>query len=175
MALHCGFPLRRRSRMRAFPWLLSAALAAALACSGCVPRAAVAAAPVAASDPTVSLQGHRFTIEIADTTAEREHGLMDRTSMPADHGMLFVFPNAEPRTFWMKDTLIPLDMLFFDNAKRLVRILQDVPPCRADPCPTYASTAPARYVLELNAGTAAKLGLRNGDLITFSDVSPGTQ
>lgn len=162
--------------MRAFPWLLSAGLAVALGCSGCAPSAAVAAAPVATSGPTVSLQGHRFTVEIANTTAEREHGLMDRASMPADHGMLFVFPNAEPRTFWMKDTLIPLDMLFFDNAQRLVKVLQNVPPCRADPCPTYASMAPARYVLELNAGTAAKLGLRKGDLITFfSEVSPGTQ
>ena len=160
--------------MRAFPWLLSAGVAVALACSGCAPKAAVVTAP-SAPEPTVSLQGHRFAVEIADTPAEREHGLMDRTSIPADHGMLFVFADAEPRTFWMKDTLIPLDMLFFDNAKRLVSILRDVPPCRADPCPTYASTAPARYVLELNAGTAAKLGLRRGDAITFSDVSPGTQ
>ena len=103
------------------------------------------------------------------------HGLMDRTSMPADHGMLFVFPSAEPRTFWMKDTLIPLDMLFFDEAHRLVTVHADVPPCKADPCPLYASNAPARYVLELNAGTAAKLGLRKGDVITFSGLPSGTQ
>jgi uncharacterized membrane protein (UPF0127 family) len=75
----------------------------------------------------------------------------------------------------MKDTLIPLDMLFFDEAHRLVTIRADVPPCQADPCPTYASTAPARYVLDLNAGTATKLDLRKGDVITFSDVPSGTQ
>jgi hypothetical protein len=89
--------------------------------------------------------------------------------------MLFVFPQAQPLTFWMKDTLIPLDMLFFDEAHRLVTIRTDAPPCKADPCPTYASTAPARYVLELNAGTAAKLDLRKGDVITFSDVPSGIQ
>ena len=95
--------------------------------------------------------------------------------MSTDHGMLFVFPQAQPLTFWMKDTLIPLDMLFFDEAHRLVTIRTDVPPCKADPCPTYASTAPARYVLELNAGTAAKLDLRKGDVATFSDVPSGIQ
>jgi uncharacterized membrane protein (UPF0127 family) len=161
--------------MRAFPWLLSASLAAALACSGCAPSAAVAAAPAEASVPTVSLQGHRFTVEIADTTAEREHGLMDRTAMPPDHGMLFVFADAEPRTFWMKDTLIPLDILFFDSAHRLVTILQNVPPCKTNPCPTYPSTAPARYVLELNAGTAARIGARKGDVLEVSGLRSGTQ
>jgi hypothetical protein len=123
----------------------------------------------------VTLGDHRFSVEIAATPAQQAHGLMDRMSMPADHGMLFVFPQAQPLTFWMKDTLIPLDMLFFDEAHRLVTIRTDVPPCKADPCPTYASTAPARYVLELNAGTAAKLDLRKGDVITFSDVPSGIQ
>ncbi len=95
--------------------------------------------------------------------------------MPADHGMLFVFPDSEIRTFWMKNTLIPLDMLFFDSNRRLVTLLHDVPPCKADPCPIYPSTAPARYVLELNAGTAAKLGVRIGDVLTFSGVPAPTQ
>jgi uncharacterized membrane protein (UPF0127 family) len=144
-------------------------MATALACTAC------ATAPASARNPSVMLGGHHFSVEIAATPAEQAHGLMDRTSMPADHGMLFVFPQAQPLTFWMKDTLIPLDMLFFDEAHRLVTVRADVPPCEADPCPTYASTAPARYVLELNAGTAAKLDLRKGDVITFSDVPSGTQ
>lgn len=155
--------------MRNISRLLSPALAAALACTACT------TAPASAQNPNVTLGGHHFSVEIAATPAEQAHGLMDRTSMPSDHGMLFVFPQAQPLTFWMKDTLIPLDMLFFDEAHRLVTIRADVPPCRADPCPTYASTAPARYVLELNAGTAAKLDLRKGDVITFSDVPSGTQ
>ncbi len=124
---------------------------------------------------TAELRGHRFSIEVAADDASREHGLMDRTSMPADHGMLFVFPDSEIRTFWMKNTLIPLDMLFFDSNRRLVTLLHDVPPCKADPCPIYPSTAPARYVLELNAGTAAKLGVRIGDVLTFSGVPAPTQ
>jgi uncharacterized membrane protein (UPF0127 family) len=155
--------------MRNISWLLSPVMAAALACTAC------ATAPASARSPDVTLGGHHFSVEIAATPAEQAHGLMDRTSMPADHGMLFVFPQAQPLTFWMKDTLIPLDMLFFDEAHRLVTVRADVPPCEADPCPTYASTAPARYVLELNAGTAAKLDLRKGDVITFSDVPSGTQ
>ena len=155
--------------MRNISRLLSPVLAAALACAAC------STVPASARSPGVTLGGHHFSVEIAATPAEQAHGLMDRTSMPADHGMLFVFPQAQPLTFWMKDTLIPLDMLFFDEAHRLVTIRADVPPCKADPCPTYASTAPARYVLELNAGTAAKLDLRKGDTITFSDVPSGTQ
>jgi uncharacterized membrane protein (UPF0127 family) len=95
--------------------------------------------------------------------------------MPADHGMLFVFQDDQPRTFWMKNTLIPLDMLFFDADRRLVAIQANAQPCKADPCGLYPSNAPARYVLELNAGAAAKLGARMGDVITFSGISSGTQ
>jgi uncharacterized membrane protein (UPF0127 family) len=149
--------------------LLSPILAAALACAACT------TAPASAPSPYVTLGGQRFSVEIAATPEQQAHGLMDRTSMPTDHGMLFVFPRAQRLTFWMKDTLIPLDMLFFDQSHRLVTIHADVPPCQADPCPTYASTAPARYVLELNAGTAEKLGVRKGDVIVFSDVPAGTQ
>ncbi|HJP97704.1 MAG TPA: DUF192 domain-containing protein [Rhodanobacteraceae bacterium] len=161
--------------MRAFPWLLSVAFAASLACSACAVRPVHAATAASGSGPAVTLRGHRFTVEIADTVAAREHGLMDRTAMPADHGMLFVFADAEPRTFWMKNTLIPLDILFFDSADRLVTIRADVPPCKTNPCPTYASTAPARYVLELNAGTAASIGARKGDLLGVSGMPSGTQ
>jgi uncharacterized membrane protein (UPF0127 family) len=114
-------------------------------------------------------------VEIATTPAEQQHGLMDRTSMPAGHGMLFVFPDSQPRTFWMKNTLIPLDILFFDADRHLVTIQADAQPCKADPCQLYPSNESARYVLELNAGTAAKLGARKGDVITFSGMPSGTQ
>jgi uncharacterized membrane protein (UPF0127 family) len=123
----------------------------------------------------VTLEGHSFTVEIAATPAEQEHGLMDRTSMPADHGMLFVFPDSQPRTFWMKNTLIPLDILFFDAARHLVTIQADAQPCKADPCKLYPSDTSARYVLELNAGTAARLGARKGDVIRFAGIPSGTQ
>ena len=143
--------------------------AAMLVCPAC------AAQPVTNTTPTVTLEGHAFTVEIASTPAEQEHGLMDRTSMPVGHGMLFVFPDSQPRTFWMKNTLIPLDILFFDAEHHLVTIQADAQPCKADPCQLYPSDTSARYVLELNAGTAAKLGARKGDVITFSGMPSGTQ
>lgn len=124
--------------------------------------------PIAAcadSGPYVELNGHRYTIEIAADDASRAHGLMDRTEMAADHGMLFVFDDEAMRAFWMKNTKIPLDMLFFDGEKKLISIQHRVPPCTADPCPGYSSGAPARYVLELNGGESEKLGLTPGDRI----------
>jgi uncharacterized membrane protein (UPF0127 family) len=140
---------------------------------------ACASSPPAQQDgpkaAAVVLQGHRVDVEIAADDASRAHGLMDRTSMPADHGMLFVFPDDMVRTFWMKDTLIPLDMLFLDAHRKIVTVLRDVPPCKADPCPVYPSTQPARYVLELNGGAAAKLGVRVGDIATFINVPPAVQ
>jgi uncharacterized membrane protein (UPF0127 family) len=111
----------------------------------------------------VELKGQRYTIEIAADDASRAHGLMDRTQMDADHGMLFVFDDDAMRAFWMKNTKIPLDMLFFDADRKLVSVQPNVQPCIADPCPAYSSGAPARYVLELNAGQAAKLGVTSGD------------
>ncbi|MGH8293628.1 MAG: DUF192 domain-containing protein [Gammaproteobacteria bacterium] len=115
----------------------------------------------------IELGYQRFTVEIAATDATRERGLMFRTRMAADHGMLFMFPDSGPRYFWMKNTLIPLDIIFFDAHKRLINVSADTPPCKADPCPTYASAAPAEYVLELNAGMAAKLGLKPGERFTI--------
>ncbi|MGH8159826.1 MAG: DUF192 domain-containing protein [Rhodanobacter sp.] len=121
--------------------------------------------PVSANhaSPAVELHGQHFTIELATNDANREHGLMMRTTLPADHGMLFVFPDTAPRRFWMKNTLIPLDILYLDADRRLISMQLEVPPCKADPCPTYPSSGPARYVLELSAGTAARIGAKVAD------------
>lgn len=147
----------------------------ALGVVGLIGIACAATAFAQAGAPTATLRDHAFTIEIAATPAEQAHGLMDRASMPRDHGMLFVFPDSAPRTFWMKNTLIPLDMVFFNAARRVVAIQADAQPCRADPCRVYPSNVPARYVLELNAGTAQRLGLRKGDVMTLSGVAADTQ
>jgi uncharacterized membrane protein (UPF0127 family) len=116
----------------------------------------------------VELGGHRYGVEIADDDAERERGLMFRDELAADRGMLFIHERQEPQAYWMKNTRIPLDILYFDNARKLVSQQRDVPPCTlGDACPPYPSDAPARYVLELNAGEAARLSLHDGVELRF--------
>ncbi len=117
----------------------------------------------ASGGPSVELGGNRFSVEIADTQETQQLGLMFRDSMPADHGMLFIFPNEAPRSFWMKNTRIPLDIMYFDKDLKLVSLSADTPPCKVSRCPSYPSIAPAKYVLELNAGSAAALGIAVGD------------
>ena len=131
-------------------FLLCAALG--LACMAC-----------SAGDPEVELKGKRFSVEVADTREKQALGLMFRDSMPADHGMLFIFPREAPRSFWMKNTRIPLDIMYFNEELELVSISADTPPCRVRYCPSYPSKRPAKFVLELNAGTAAELGVELGD------------
>ena len=116
-----------------------------------------------AQEPHVILKGQRFTVDLAETAEQQALGLMFREEMADDHGMLFIFPVEARRSFWMKNTRIPLDILYFDGDLALVSLWQNVRPCAADPCPSYPSRAPARYVLELNAGTAASLGVERGD------------
>lgn len=121
----------------------------------------------AATAPSVTLQGHRFTTELAVSDAQREHGLMDRTALAADHSMLFVFPDSQPRAFWMKNTLIPLDILYFSKDRKLVAMQLNAQPCKADPCGIYPSgDKEATYVLEVAAGTAGRIGLKLGDELT---------
>jgi uncharacterized membrane protein (UPF0127 family) len=116
----------------------------------------------------VELGGQRYDVEIANTDAQRERGLMFRDALPADQGMLFVHDSEEIQSYWMKNTRIPLDILYFDTARHLVSQQRDVPPCAlGDACPPYPSSAPARYVLELNAGEAARLGLADGAELRF--------
>ncbi|GAB6197423.1 DUF192 domain-containing protein [Lysobacter xanthus] len=131
-------------------WILPLAL---LAMSGCA----------SGRGEWVELAGQRYDVEIADDDAERARGLMFREEMPSNHGMLFVHESEEPLAYWMKNTKIALDILYFDTGRRLVAQQRDVPPCTlGDACPPYPSGVPARYVLELNAGQAERLGLKDG-------------
>jgi uncharacterized membrane protein (UPF0127 family) len=123
-----------------------------------------------ASDPWVEIGDQRYRVEVADDDAERAQGLMYRDAMPMDRGMLFIHDVEEPQAYWMKNTRIALDILYFDSARKLVSQQRDVPPCSAgNACPTYPSRAPARYVLELNAGEAARLGLKDGAELRLGD------
>ena len=122
----------------------------------------------AGNSPWVELKGKRFQIEIADDETERARGLMFREEMAADRGMLFIHDQEEPQAYWMKNTKIPLDILYFDHDRKLVSSQQGVPPCSAgDQCPPYPSQGSALYVLELNAGIAQALGVKTGDKLTF--------
>ena len=91
---------------------------------------------------------------------------MIRPLLAPDHGMLLVLPDAKPHWFWMTDALIPLDILFFDACRRLAPMQLDVPPCRTTPCTNYPSSMPARYALEVPAGTVSRIGASVGDTLT---------
>jgi len=126
-----------------------------------------------ARQPWVELGGHRYVVELAQDDAERARGLMFRDAMDADRGMLFIHDAQEPQAYWMKNTKIALDILYFDNDHKLVSQQRDVPPCSlGDACPPYPSNAPARYVLELNAGQAEKLKLQDGAMLKFGPGIP---
>ena len=98
-----------------------------------------------------------FTVKLAKSAAQRRYGLMFTPDLPDRHGMLFIFETDAVRRFWMKNTQIPLDMLFFDSAGRLVSLIRSAAPFSLTP---RASTGPARYVLEINGGDAAKMGVQ---------------
>jgi uncharacterized protein len=103
-----------------------------------------------------------FRVEIAKTRAEMRKGLMYRHYLPDLHGMLFIFPSSNTHTFWMKHTLIPLDIIWLDQNGVVVWVLPNAPPCIVDPCDTYTPPEMAKYVLEINAGMAQKLGIKRG-------------
>ena len=108
------------------------------------------------------LSRHAFTVEVAVTPASRQRGLMHRRSLAPDAGMLFDYGRATPAAMWMKNTFIPLDMLFIDGDGLILKIAERTVPHSLD---MVASDGPARAVLELNAGTAARLGIRTGDRV----------
>lgn len=121
----------------------------------------------------VELSGQRYSVELAKDDAERARGLMFRDAIPDDHGMLFIHDEQAPQAYWMKNTKIALDILYFDNERKLVSQQRNVPPCSlGDACPPYPSHASARYVLELNAGHADKLQLKDGEILMFGPGIP---
>ena len=102
-------------------------------------------------------------VELATTEAQREKGLMARESLGENRGMLFVFPEQGTWNFWMKNTKIPLDILWMDVSGRVVTIERDVQPSDEERAPIFSNDRPAKYVLEANAGFAAKHGIAIGD------------
>ena len=106
-------------------------------------------------------------VEVAQTQEAHERGLQFRESLERDKGMLFIFSQSRPHSFWMKNTLIPLDIIWLDSKKHVVFIAPNIPPCKTKQCPVYAPGQNASYVLEVNAGVAAELELKVGDRVRF--------
>jgi uncharacterized membrane protein (UPF0127 family) len=111
---------------------------------------------------TMQLGNRQFVMEKATTFGQQERGLMRRDSLADDHGMIFIFPKIGPETFWNHDVRFPLDVVFLDDQAKIVSIQQMKP---YDD--TNTQTVQAQYVIELNKGTADKLGLKVGDQITL--------
>ncbi|MFH1284899.1 MAG: DUF192 domain-containing protein [Candidatus Peregrinibacteria bacterium] len=116
-------------------------------------------------DPENSSAITGIDIEFAQTDEEISRGLMNRESMPEDYGMLFVYDTSEQRSFWMKDTEIPLDIVFIDENFNISNIQGHTEPLSQTPIP---SVEPARYVLEVNAGFADEWGIKKGDIVQFT-------
>ena len=136
---------------RVFAPLLLVVLLALL--GGCEPKSVSGLATV-----PMEIGSKTFTLEVADRTESRTYGLMRRDSMPADHGMIFVFDKDEQRGFWMKNTRIPLDIIFVDSAGKVVSVKQ-MKPYDLSSTP---SDGPAQYAIELNKGAAEAAGVKAG-------------
>lgn len=108
-----------------------------------------------------------FEVEVAATEPARQTGLMGRQNLDEGKGMLFVYEKPEKLSFWMKNTLIPLDMVWLDGNRKVVYIKENARPCLELNCPKFAPDVYAQYVLEVNAGAAAKIGLHPGDGAEF--------
>jgi len=109
-----------------------------------------------------------FLVELARTNEETEKGLMFRNHLDKDKGMLFIFDKEDIYPFWMKNTLIALDIIWMDEVGNIVFISKNNQPCLADNCPSINPGAKAKYVLEINAGVAEELGIKTGEAMEFS-------
>ncbi|HVT43986.1 MAG TPA: DUF192 domain-containing protein [Thermoanaerobaculia bacterium] len=160
------------------PLCASITIVTAMLLAGCQPGRGTEPPPAAPAPPqtnrdvpTVVLpDGTPIAVEIAADEAMRQQGLMYRESVPEGRGMLFLFPATDIYPFWMKNTMIPLDIIWIDETLAIVDVAEHVPPCRADPCPSYAPRAAARYVLELRAGAAREHGVAAGKGVKFHAV-----
>lgn len=124
--------------------------------------------------------GQVYRLEVALTPDAQAHGLMFRESLREKSGMIFLFSDGQPHRFWMKNTMIPLDIIWMDAAGQVVFVSADTPPCTVDPCPSYGPNHPIASVLEIGGGMAKKEGVTVGSHIRLLDVpalaaTPGSQ
>ncbi|WP_264327130.1 DUF192 domain-containing protein [Romeriopsis navalis] len=120
---------------------------------------------------TATINQIQFKIAVANTPRQQQIGLMLRSNLPDDEGMLFPFSPARRVGFWMKNTLIPLDMLYIRDG--IIReIKHNVPPCKTDPCPTYPSEELIDQVIEIRGGLAKAVGIKVGDRVQLETINP---
>jgi hypothetical protein len=141
------------------------------AASSTTPPSASAPASAKAPAPRVRMpSGAEYSVELALTPEDQAQGLMFRESLPERHGMLFVFPETAPHHFWMKNTMIPLDMVWLDASGKVLFVSADTPPCKADPCATYGPDGPAQMVLEIAGGKAKAEGVTVGTTLALVEI-----
>jgi hypothetical protein len=116
----------------------------------------------------VCFKDNCFDVELAITDEEQMRGLMFRNYLDPKRGMLFVFGGESESSFWMKNTLIPLDIIWINENKEVVFISENTQPCKEDFCPTINPNQKAKYVLEINAGISKEIGLKVGDELEIS-------
>jgi uncharacterized protein len=123
---------------------------------------------------TAIMANRLFELEVAQTPRQQEFGLMYRTFMPPNRGMLFPFKPAQPVKFWMKHCLMSLDMIFVRQGI-VVAIAPKVPPCEKNPCPTYGPDEPVDQVIEVKSGRTAEIGLKVGSKIEIKPIPKNTK
>lgn len=110
-----------------------------------------------------------FDVEVVDSKEELRTGLMFRENLDKDKGMLFIFSSPANYSFWMKNTLIPLDIIWIDENKNIVHINENTLPCKEEPCTTYLPDKEALYVLEINAGLSKEYNIKIGDKVQIRE------
>jgi uncharacterized protein len=121
---------------------------------------------------TIATEGGReltFQVEVADTPAKRELGLQYRRDLAVDRGMIFLFPVESDHSFWMKNTPIPLDMIFIGKDRKIVGIVEQAAPFSTD---SRSVPGASQFVLEINGGLSKRYGIRAGDTVRFDGLSP---
>ena len=152
-----------KSQQRIIAWIVAASIY--FLCAGCL--------WAACSDPVATVATDtakvRFQVELAITAQDKAQGLMHRETLPDRAGMLFIYPNPQPVSFWMRNTLIPLDMIFIDDQGRVARVHHNAVPL--DETPIYGGDA-IKAVLEINAGLAKKYGISDTSMVVHPLISP---
>ena len=120
--------------------------------------------------PSVCHNENCFTVELAKTSAEQAKGLMYRTKMAENAGMLFIFNDIDIHPFWMKNTFIPLDMVWIDENHKIADIFENANPCGKDNCLPIIPIKKAKYVLEINTGLSEKYNFKVGDQLIFENI-----